>query len=93
MKSPASAARWLAFHSVSRVEKLHWFDAQEDGQSLLHLCDADSAGWLEVYEILTEVGKESRLRADLQLEDFFVHVFLMPLDVLWFVALRKMRLE
>jgi len=59
------------------MEKLHWFDAQEDGYSLLHVCDADSAGWLEVYEILTEVGKDGRLRADLQLEDFFVHVFLM----------------
>ena len=56
------------------IDKLHWFDAQENGQSLLHICDADSAGWLEVYEILTKAGKNGRLRDDLQLEDFFTHV-------------------
>lgn len=68
------------------IDKLHWFDAEQDGQSLLHICDADSAGWLEVYEIMTEASRGGRLREDLQLEDFFVevvfvHHFLLHPDI------------
>ncbi|HUS39488.1 MAG TPA: hypothetical protein VMX74_08560 [Pirellulales bacterium] len=56
------------------IDKVHWSDAENDGQSLVHICDADSAAWLEVYEILTEAGKDGQLRNDLKLEDFFVEV-------------------
>ena len=56
------------------IDKVHWSDAQYNGRSILEVCDADSAGWLEVYEILTESGKDGQLRDDLQFDDFFTHV-------------------
>ena len=68
------------------VDKLHWFAAQNDGWSLWEICDADSAGWAEVYEILTEAGKDGQLRDDLRLEDFFcevvfIHHFLLHPEI------------
>jgi hypothetical protein len=56
------------------VDKVHWADAQNNGQPLLEVCDADSAGWLEVYEMLSEAETDGRLSNELQLDDFFDEV-------------------
>lgn len=49
-----------------------WANAENDGESLLHICDADSQGLCEVYRTLT--NKKGKIRADLKTYDVVDHV-------------------
>ena len=49
-----------------------WADAENDGESLLHICDADSHGLCEVYRTLTNNKRE--IRADLKTYEVVDHV-------------------
>ena len=72
---------------VGRVwaERLDWFLAETLGFSPVHLCDAASSTWLQVYETLMS-KKRNGFRKDLHLEDMvddliFVHEFLIHPEV------------
>lgn len=64
------------------IDRLNWFDAKSDGRSLAAVCHANSPGWSEVYEILTDGGSEGDFRDDLNLEDFFAELFFIQRSVL-----------
>ncbi len=67
------------------AERMEWFQAEMQGYNHVHLCDAASATWLQVYETL--MGRKGKgFRKDLNLEDFvvdvvFVHEFLIHPDI------------
>ncbi|MEZ6079270.1 MAG: hypothetical protein R3C56_27455 [Pirellulaceae bacterium] len=72
---------------VGRVwaERLDWFLAETLGFSPVHLCDAASSTWLQVYETLMS-KRETASAKDLHLEDMvddlvFVHEFLIHPEV------------
>lgn len=67
------------------AERLDWFLAETLGYSPVHLCDAASSTWLQVYETLMS-KKGNGFRKDLKLEDpiddlLFVHEFLIHPDI------------
>lgn len=64
------------------LDRLNWFDAKMDGRSLAAVCQANSPGWSEVYEILTDGRGGGEFRDDLKLEDFFAELFFIQRLVL-----------
>ena len=67
------------------AERLDWFLAETLGYSPVHLCDAASSTWLQVYETLMS-KKGNGFRKDLHLEEMvdeliFVHEFLIHPEV------------
>ena len=57
------------------LDRLNWFDAKMDGRSLAAVCQANSPGWSDIYEILTDGSSGGEFRDDLKLEDFFAELF------------------
>jgi hypothetical protein len=57
------------------IDRCLWADAENEGFSLLEVCDCDSEGWLQVHQILTERGTDSELRSDLELTAYYTDVF------------------
>jgi len=57
-----------------------WANAENDGESFLHICDADSQGLCEVYRTLT--NKKGEIRADLKTYDVVDHVIFVHRIVL-----------
>ncbi len=67
------------------AERLDWFLADSMGYNHLHICDAVSATWMQVYETIV-TKRSSRFRKDLHLESFvtellFIHEFLIHPDI------------
>ncbi len=67
------------------AERMDWCLAERLGYTPVHLCDAASATWIEVYETLMS-RQGDKFRKDLNLEDFvceliFVHEFLVHPDI------------
>ncbi len=72
---------------VGRVwaERLDWFLAETLGYNPVHLCDAASATWLQVYETLMSRRRDS-FRKDLELDAFvneivFIHELLIHPEI------------
>jgi hypothetical protein len=59
------------------ISQILWADAQMEGQSLLDVCDADSQGLYEMFEMLTDGNEEGQIRDDLKVEEPFDHIMFL----------------
>jgi hypothetical protein len=64
------------------LSQILWADAELDGSSLLDVCDNDSQGLCEVFEVLTEGNEAGKIRDDLEVPEPFDHIMFLYRAVL-----------